>query len=307
MRIAIIGTGQLGSAVDQLLRTDPAWQGSTVTVLGHSALDIRDAAAVEARLGELAAELVINAAAYNRVDEAEVDPEVAFAVNAIGPARLACATRVLHARLIHVSTDYVFSGELPVGQVADSGYREADLPAPRSVYGASKLAGEHLVLANAPDALVVRTSGVYGQRPSGSGKRNFVEAILGQAEAGGPLRVVDDQRLSPTYAVDLAAAILAAARLPAFGLIHVSNAGSCSWYEFARAILELAGSEAPIEPVPSSARPTPAYRPPYSVLDNGRLRELGIEMPGWRPALARYMQARTADTSVAAMAVGVAR
>lgn len=306
MRIAIIGTGQLGSAVDALLRTDPAWQGSTVTVLGHKALDIRDAAAVEAMLEELAAELVINASAYNRVDEAEVDPEMAFAVNAIGPARLARATRVQHARLIHVSTDYVFSGELPVGQVTDSGYREADLPAPRSVYGASKLAGEHLVLANAPDALVVRTSGVYGQRPSGSGKRNFVEAILAQAEAGGPLRVVDDQRLGPTYAVDLAAAILALARLPASGLVHVSNAGSCSWYEFARAILELAGSEPPIEPVPSSARPTAAYRPPYSVLDNGRLRELGIAMPRWRPALARYMRARTTDVP-AALAAGVVR
>jgi len=308
MRIAIIGNGQLGSALEALLRTDPTWQGSAVTVLGHDTLDIRDAAAVEAKLGELAAELVINAAAYNQVDEAEMDPETAFAVNAIGPGRLARAARVLNARLVHVSTDYVFSGELLAGQVTDSGYREADLPAPRSVYGASKLAGEHRVLANAPDALVVRTSGVYGPRPDGRGKRSFVEAILAQAEAGTALRVVNDQRLGPTYAVDLAAAILALARLPASGLIHASNAGSCSWYEFARAILELAGSGVPIEPVPSSARPTPAYRPPYSVLDNGRLRELGIEMPRWRDALARYMHARMAEVELLATpALRVAR
>ena len=308
MRIAIIGNGQLGAALDALLRTDLTWQGSSVTVLGHDTLDIRAAAAVEAMLGDLAADLVINAAAYNRVDEAEADPESAFAVNAIAPGRLARATRVLNARLVHVSTDYVFSGELPAGDDARHGYHEDDLPTPRSVYGASKLAGEHLVLANAPDALVVRTSGVYGPRPGGRGKRSFVEAILAQAETGTTLRVVDDQRLGPTYAVDLAAAILALAPLPASGLIHASNAGSCSWYEFARAILELAGSNAPIEPVPSSARPTPAHRPPYSVLDNGRLRKLGIEMPAWRDALARYMHARTAEVDLSVTpAFGMAR
>lgn len=305
MRVAIIGNGQLGSALDALTRNDPAWQGSTLNVLGHDALDIRDTAAVEATLGDLGAELVINAAAYNRVDEAEATPDLAFAVNAIGPGRLARVTRALGARLIHVSTDYVFSGDLLPSKTAHRGYREGDLPAPRSVYGASKLAGEHLVLAEAPDALVVRTSGVYGQRPDGSGKRSFVEAILAQAAAGGPLQVVGDQRVGPTYATDLAAAILALARLPVAGLIHASNAGSCSWYEFAQAILVLTGSAAPLSQVPSSTRPGAARRPAYSVLDNGRLRGLGIEMPPWRSALARYLQTRT--PAAAALETGAAR
>jgi dTDP-4-dehydrorhamnose reductase len=219
------------------------------------------------------------------VDEAEHQPELAFAVNATAPAALARACATLGARLIHVSTDYVFDGAL------GRPYLEDDLPAPLGVYGASKLAGEHLVRAYAGErALIVRASAVFGVAGEGVGKGgNFARAILRQAAAGQPLRVVDDQTTSPTAATDLARAILALAERNVGGLLHVTNAGSCTWYRFARAILELTGLDVPLTAATSEERSDRARRPTYSVLSGARLAGLGIVMPPWREALARYL------------------
>ena len=257
---------------------------------------------MHARIAALHPGFVINTAAYNLVDDAESRPDLAFAVNASGVAFVARAAAQAGARLAHISTDYVFAGQEPAAGVPVP-YREEDRPAPRSVYGVSKLAGEHLARAYAPGALVIRTCGIYGPRHNRSGKRSFVEAILHQAQSGNAsgdsggrpiLRVVSDQRVCPTYAADLARAILQLLRTDAQGVVHVASAGSCSWYEFAVAILELAGLDADVLPIPSTARASGAARPAYSVLDLGRLQQLGVTMPHWREALRRYLQERAA-------------
>ncbi|HEY8283441.1 MAG TPA: sugar nucleotide-binding protein, partial [Chloroflexota bacterium] len=159
------------------------------------------------------------------------------------------------------------------------------------VYGASKLAGEHLVRAYAGDrALIVRTSAVFGTAGAEVGKGgNFVRSIVRQAAAGQPLRVVNDQTTCPTYAPDLARAILSLAEGPVGGLLHVTNAGACTWYQFAQAILELAKLDVPLSPASSEALPDRARRPSYSVLSGERLVTLGITMPPWRDALVRYL------------------
>lgn len=271
----VIGTGQLGTA---LLREGRG----ELHALDRAALDLEDLDAIEPALAAARPAVVINAAAYNAVDAAERSPDRAFAVNATAPGRLARAAAAQGARFVHVSTDYVFGGD------AARPYREEDLPAPLGVYGASKLAGEHLVRAYAPDALVVRTSVVFGARPGGK-RSYFVHTILTQAREGRALRVVDDQVGGPTYAPDLARAILALVDRGVSGIVHVSNAGSCSRYEFARAILDAAGLDAQITPVAGSARPDIARRPRYSVLDCSRLTGLGITMPHWHDALGRYL------------------
>jgi dTDP-4-dehydrorhamnose reductase len=282
-RIVVMGAGQLGTALGIA-------GGNTVTVLDRATLDVQDLDRIEPVLRALSPEIVINATAYNRVDEAESRPELAFAVNATAPAWLARASRSLGARFVHVSTDYVFSG------AQRQPYREDDLPGPLGVYAASKLAGEHLVRAYDPAALVVRTSGVFGRTGHGRGS-NFVLAILRQLYAGAPLRVVADKTAAPTYAVDLARAILALLAGHAAGTVHVTNSGSCTWHEFACAIVEETGRQAAVEPVSAGMRPDVARRPLYSVLDLGRLEALGVGMPHWRDALRRYL-AELPGTSV---------
>jgi dTDP-4-dehydrorhamnose reductase len=277
-RIVVLGNGQLGSALAAL-------GGPAVQVFDRAILDLEDTGAIEPALAAVKPELVINAAAYNKVDEAERRPELAFAINASVPAVIARACAAIGARMVHVSTDYVFDGAL------GRPYREDDLPAPLGVYGASKLAGEHLVRAYAGDrALIVRTSAVFGTAGAEVGKGgNFVRSIVRQAAAGQPLRVVNDQTTCPTYAPDLARAILSLAEGPVGGLLHVTNAGACTWYQFAQAILELAKLDVPLSPASSEALPDRARRPSYSVLSGERLVTLGITMPPWRDALVRYL------------------
>lgn len=275
-RIVVVGSGQLGTALATI-------GGANVSLVDRAALDITDLAAIEPALSELAPDVVINASAYNRVDAAETDPDLAFAVNATGPAYLARAATALEARFVHVSTDYVFGG------TQQRPYCEDDPTEPLGVYAASKLAGEHLALAYGPSSLVVRTSGVFGRTRSGTGG-NFVLSILRQARAGKPLRVVADKIAAPTYAVDLARAILSLVAAGASGRVHITNSGCCTWYEFACAILEEAGIDAAIEPVSYSGTADVARRPLYSVLDLSRLESLGVTMPHWRDGLRRYLQ-----------------
>ncbi len=279
MKAMVVGArGQLGVALTALLGDRLAWSG------GHSELDIADAAAVSATVAEVAPDVIFNAAAYNAVDAAEDEPTSAFAVNAFAPLYLARAAGELGALVVHVSTDYVFDGG------SGRAYCEADTPAPRSVYGVSKLSGENLVGGSGVDHLIVRTSGVFALGGSRAKGGSFPERILARARSGGALRVVDDQVLSPTYAPDLAAAIVALVEREARGLVHVTNSGETSWHGFAVATLELADVRADIARISTDALAAAAARPAYSVLESDRLSGLGVAAPRpWRDALAEML------------------
>lgn len=275
MRALVAGSaGQLGRELVARLGDEVAWKGD------RAELDVADGAAVAALVARVRPDVVFNATAFNRVDAAEGDPLAAFAVNAAAPHFLARAARDAGALLVHVSTDYVFDG------TASRPYREDDLPRPLGAYGASKLAGEHLVAAAGGEHLVVRTSGVLGRGGSDQKGGSFVERIVAQARAGRPLRVVADQVFAPTCASDLAESLVALVRAGARGLVHVTNAGSCSWHELAVAALAAAGLEAPVERIRAADLSLPARRPAYSVLDTSRALALGLPPPRhWKDAL----------------------
>jgi dTDP-4-dehydrorhamnose reductase len=271
--------GQLGRALQVLLAS------SVVSAADRAALDVTDAEAVRRAVRDCQPELVVNAAAYNDVDGAERTPEPAFAVNAQGPAHLAQACEQAGITLVHVSSDYVFDGS------QRRPYVEEDEPRPLGVYGASKLAGERAVLDSRAAALVLRTSGVFGARGSRVKGGSFVERILAQARAGAPLRVVSDQVFSPTYAADLAAALLALVQRGARGLVHVTNSGACSWHALAEAALRCEGIDAPVAALTAEELARPARRPPYSVLSNARYQSLGLPpLRPWQDALAAFLR-----------------
>jgi dTDP-4-dehydrorhamnose reductase len=278
------GSGQLALALDREARA----RDVPVRRVGRPDFDFDRPASIDAAFAGAAPWLVVNAAAYTAVDAAETDPEAAFRANRDGPARLAALCEAAGIPLIHVSTDYVFTG------TKHAPYIETDPTGPIGVYGASKLAGEQAALAACRRALILRTAWVYS-----AGGKNFLLTMLNAARRTNRLRVVADQRGSPTTAADLAAAILdIAARLreadaTAFaGIYHACGAGSTSWYGFAEAIFEEAaryGVPVPsVEPIRTEDWPTPAKRPPDSRLDCGKLaRSFGVRFPPWRDSLAR--------------------
>ena len=266
--------GQLGRSLLDAL------PGEAEAAPGREALDLRQPAALAEAVRRSGAGVVFNAAAYNAVDTAESDPDAAFAVNASGALHLARACRDTGALLVHVSTDYVFDGTdtRPIP--------EDRCPRPLGVYGASKLAGEALVAASGATFLLVRTSGVFARGGSRDKGGSFVERILARASAGQPLRVVQDQVFAPTYAPDLAAALVALVRADARGLFHVTNEGSCSWHALAVAALETAGLAVPVAAISARELGAPARRPAYSVLDCAKYRGLGLPpLRPWRAAL----------------------
>lgn len=229
-------------------------------------------------------QLVINASAYNRVDDAESNPEVALAVNALGPRNLALECEALGATLVHISTDYVFSG---AGHGRGSPYTEAEPVDPVSAYGLSKAAGEMFVRAHCSRYYVVRVSGLYGEGG------NFVRTMLRLAGDGRPLRVVDDQVVTPTSASALSRQLELLCRSDAYGTYHATCQGECSWYEFAAEILRQAGVRADLRPQTTAESGRPARRPTYSALANRGLGALGIDrMPAWQAALSEYLAAR---------------
>lgn len=248
-------------------------------------LDIGDAAAVTGWIETSKPCAVINCAAYTAVDDCESDEQISSRINgtALGPIAKACNT--VDARLVQISTDYVFSGD------GDRPYREDDPVAPVSVYGRTKLRGEELT-ADARHHLVVRTAWLYGL-----GGRNFVEAIRGQIDSGAKsLRVVADQRGSPTFCDDLAETVLDLISADVGGVMHAVNAGETTWHGFAVAIASLLGKNVEVLPVGTGEFPRPAPRPAYSVLDISRLLGvLGHSMPPWEDALARYLEATCAS------------
>jgi len=289
-KYAVIGAaGQLGR--DLCVRL-----GGDALPLTRADFDLTDAVAVRAKLADLQPKVVINCAAYNFVDKAEDEPAAAFAVNAFAVRNLADVCRDLDLILVHFSTDYVFG----LDKSRQTPYGESDAPGPVSVYGQSKLAGEYFVRSICPKHFVIRTCGLYGTRPEASlrasgvttGKgTNFVETMLRLASQGKPLKVVNDQVLTPSYTADVAEAAIQLVQSNRFGLYHLTNAGHCSWYEFARTIFELAGVKADLSPTTSREYGSKARRPAYSVLES----EFGHtpRLRPWREALAAYLTERT--------------
>jgi len=273
------GGGQLASDLEGVLG-----DSAEVSAPRRDQLDITDDAALEREFERLRPDAVYNCAAFHNVDRCESEEDAAFGVNARAVRRLARRCAEGRARLIHMSTNYVFDG------ARAEPYGEADLPNPRSVYAISKLAGEYAALSYAPGALVVRTAGLYGQQGSASKGGNFVVRMSARAREQGTLRMVADQVLSPTYTADLADAIVEAVGSGASGVLHLTNAGSCSWFEFTEAILDLAGIEAELEPVRTEPVEGGADRPLNGVLARPAADAAGLTpLRHWREALADYM------------------
>ena len=277
MRWLVTGAGgMLGrDTVGELLA-----RGEQVTGLDHAALDITGPGAVDRALAAHRPDVVVNCAAYTAVDDAEKDEEQALRINGDGPRLLARACAAYGARLVHVSTDYVFAGD------ARTPYSEDDPPAPRTAYGRTKLAGERGVLDELPDAsAVVRTAWLYGVHG-----RSFVRTMIGLEASRDTVDVVDDQRGQPTWTADVAATIAdlgPRVGVDATGVLHVTDSGEATWYDLAREVFRLLGADPDrVRPATSEAFPRPAPRPAYSVLAHGRLRQLGLVRPrDWRTAL----------------------
>jgi dTDP-4-dehydrorhamnose reductase len=283
LKYAVLGAaGQLGRDLCPRLPGE-------VAALTRDRADLTRPETVAAALAEVRPDVVVNCAAYNFVDRAESEPEAAFAVNAWGVRALATACREHSCTLVHFSSDYVFGLE----DGRDRPYRESDAPGPVSVYGLSKLAGEYLVRSLCPRHFVIRTCGLYGVWGGGGKGGNFVETMLRAAGQGKPLRVVADQRCTPSFTADVAAAAAALVQTGRYGLYHLTNAGSCPWHEFARAIFETAGVEANLTPITSREYSAAARRPAYSVLGREAYEALGLPpLRPWREALAAYLGER---------------
>lgn len=279
MKILITGgAGQLGQSFQQLAASYPQHQ---FVCCSREALDITQEDSVAAFLESSGAGVLVNCAAYTAVDKAETDHEQAFAINAAAPAAMARACRKLGVRMVHISTDYVFGGD------QQEAYREDDPVQPVNVYGASKQKGEEWVLAEDPSAVIIRTSWVYA--PFGN---NFVRTMIRLMQSRPEIGVVADQFGSPTYAPDLAEAVLAMVDSGRWqgGLYHYSNDGVISWYDFALAIRELGGFSCSVKSLTTPEYPTPAKRPAYSVLDKTKIGAVyGVAIKPWHQSLEKCM------------------
>jgi dTDP-4-dehydrorhamnose reductase len=274
------GGGQLASDLEAQLQG-----GAEVLAPPRQSLDITDDAAVSAAFESFRPTVVFNCAAFHNVEVCEREEDQAFAVNARAVKRLASRSAAAGAKLVHLSTNYVFDGS------AAEPYDEQALPNPRSIYAISKLAGEHAAVAYAPGALVVRTAGLYGLHGSASKGGNFVTRMIARAHEQGSLKVVADQLLTPTFTGDLAAAILAAVDAGVTGTLHVTNSGATSWHGFTEAIMELAGVDVPVERGTTVIAPGAADRPLNGVLRSSASERAGLApLRDWRTALADYLE-----------------
>ncbi|STO36084.1 dTDP-4-dehydrorhamnose reductase [[Flavobacterium] thermophilum] len=277
MKVVVTGAkGQLGTDLVHLL----ADKGYEVYGYGREELDITNFDQVKQIIGKVNPDVVIHTAAYTKVDLAESEPDQAFAINAYGTRNVAVASEKVGAKLVYVSTDYVFDG------TANVPYHEFAPTNPLSVYGKSKLAGEQFVRDLHSKFFIVRTSWVYGKHGN-----NFVKTMLKLAQERDELMVVHDQIGCPTYTVDLANCVLELIQTEKYGVYHVSNSGHCSWYEFAKAIFEEAGIKVKVNPCTTKDFPRPAPRPAYSVFEHMALRLNGFkEMPNWRDSLKSFLE-----------------
>lgn len=284
MRILVIGgSGQVGS---ELVRQAPP--AHAVFAPPSSALDIADAGGVAAQLEETGAQVVVNCAAYHRVVECETHAEEAFRVNCVAIRDLARACRARGAKLVSISSDYVFDG------VRAEPYREDDCPRPIQVYGITRRAGECAALAeHAEGAAIVRTSAVFGVARSRSRDGNFITKCVETARKTGRLEVAVENTISPTYAADLAAALLKLIGLPTFfpGVYHLTNEGTCSWFELARYAIQELKIKCDIVPVDRGSCSGAMLRPRQSVLSNTRAAALGVRLPAWEDAVSRFLAA----------------
>lgn len=275
MKILVTGAnGQLGNELRLLLETE--MPGTTIYT-DRDELDLTDAKAVEAFVHNNDITHIVNCAAYTAVDRAEEEKRQCALVNVDAVRNLGMAADAAGARLIHISTDYVFDG------TGHRPYRESDKVNPISQYGTTKRQGETILLALAPESIIIRTAWLYS-----SFGHNFVKTMLRLADTQPEIRVVSDQIGTPTYASDLARAILRILRSHQWvpGIYHFTNEGAASWYDFAHAIFRLAGKNVKLTPIPTEDFPTPAARPAYSILDRQRIKATyGVEIPHWEDAL----------------------
>ena len=285
MRVALIGAnGQLGSDLAKVLGAV-----HDLAPLTHADVEVTDPDSVEAMMQGLRPALVLNMAAFHKVDVCEEEAERAFAVNVHGVRNVALACRAHGAVLGHVSTDYVFGGD----KARSTPYVETDLPAPINVYGVSKLAGEHVVRYTLSRYFIFRVAGLFGVAGSSGKGGNFVELMLRLAREGRSISVVDDQRTTPTYTVDLAQQIGTVIETADYGLYHATSQGNCTWYEFAVEIFRQSGLSPSVSRVSTGHFGEKATRPGYSVLENQALQRLGLDqMRPWQEALGAYLTER---------------
>jgi dTDP-4-dehydrorhamnose reductase len=281
MKIILIGCrGMLGTDLMETLRPEHEVAG-----IDQPEIDITDLEQCYAKAEACRPEVIINAAAFTRVDDCENHPKEAFLVNGDGAGNLARAAAEVGALLVHYSTDYIFDG------LKQQPYVEEDKPNPQSIYGKSKLAGEDLIRQHCPNHLILRTSWLFGRHGV-----NFIRTILNAAQKGAPLRIVNDQKGSPTYSKDLAAYTIRMIAAGCRATYHLTNSGACTWYELGSRAVEWAGlRDIAIAPVSTSEFRRPAPRPSNSVLANARLEREGFQrMRSWQEAAQEYVKAETA-------------
>lgn len=284
-RVAVIGSaGQLGSDLVRVLEQDPAWQ---VIPLSHREVEVASRASVDEALRKARPDVVINCAAFVRVDECESHPEEPFRVNALGARYVAETCAALDADCVYISTDYVFGGE------KRTPYTEEDLPDPINVYGISKAAGEQMVRATLGRHYIVRSSGLFGVAGASGKGGNFIDTMLRLAREEREIRVVDDQRFSPTFTLALAQKIAWLVATGEYGAWHVTCQGDCTWYELACAVFQQLRMHPRLSPTTTEAFGARARRPAYSVLGHHRLQQAGAEdPPRWQDAVAQYLRAK---------------
>jgi dTDP-4-dehydrorhamnose reductase len=284
-KILITGSnGQLGRALNQILK-ETEYEDYTIinsdmgepTSYCPLGLDITNSVAVMNLVQDLKPNIIINCAAHTAVDLCETDQERAYKINAYGVKNLAEAADAIDAKLVHVSTDYVFDGE------TSKPYTEDQETNPKTVYGQTKLAGEEFVKKLCSKYFIVRTAWLYGEG------KNFVKTMLNLTKKNSEIRVVKDQYGSPTSALELARAIVFLMNTDEYGLYHGTCEGVASWYEFAVEIFRLSGSKVTVKGITTEEYPTPTPRPKYSVLENEKLKKLGFYMKPWKSALQEYM------------------
>jgi dTDP-4-dehydrorhamnose reductase len=287
-RIALIGAnGQLGTDITRLWANSPLGKRDDELIgLTHADIEVTDPDMVRSVLSGVQPSIVINTAAYHDIDQCEANPLEAFQVNALGVKHVAEACLKLGATLVHFSNDCVFDGK------KGKPYVEDDAPAPVSAYGISEVGGERFLRYILPDDhLLVRSAGLYGVAGASGKGGNFVETMLRLARDGGPIRVVDDQIASPTYTLDLAQVLLDVIAQDVRGTLHITNAGECSWYEFASEVFDVLGLRPDFAAITTAEAHDAGQRPRYSVLSNARLESLGFAQPRhWRQALTDYLK-----------------
>jgi len=286
MRILITGAG--GQLSYDLIK---ALSEHEIHPKTHSELDITDIKKVDEALREGKYDIVINTAAYHRVDEIEENVNEALRVNSLAPYDMARLCNTYSAIFLHLSTDYVFSGQ----KTAGIPYEESDTCQPVNAYGVSKLAGELLIRIATSRYYIIRSSGLYGIKGASGKGGNFIETMLRKAKDNSPIRVVDDQRLTPTFTYDLSDAIAGIINTSAFGIYHVTNEGNCTWYEFAKEIFKQSSLDADLHPIISIESGARAKRPEYSVLSKAKLYQIGMsKLRPWQEALKDYLGQRQA-------------